>query len=127
MPILPRILLATPCAKDAERLRSLLAGDAEVLTASGPVEAERLLAGRGLAAVIADDRLADGSARVLADRFLKRSARGRAILLASLEHPDVLLGLDRRSPRLEVVFRPWNDWQLRTCLLGQALEATGTG
>jgi DNA-binding NtrC family response regulator len=126
MPHLPRILIVTAHVDTFDAIRTLLSGDAELLVVNEPGQALRLIAERDYHAVVADNRLADGKGRVIVDAFMNRSPQGRAVLLASLLDPDTLMRLDIRSHRLEVIFRPWNDWELRTCLLGPTLEATGT-
>lgn len=123
---LPRLLVATPCPKTFAALRSLFAGDVEMLAAAEPARALEALEQHAFDGVVADSRFHARAARVIADGFLRRNETGVAVVLASLEDPDTLMRLDIRSPRLEVIFRPWNDWELRTCLLGAPFEATGT-
>ena len=115
MPRLPRILVATPCAETLDALRVLLAGDASLVEASDLDGAVSLLGSRSIDGLVADTRIGGPSARRLADAFLR-----------AREHPDTLLRLDIRSPRLQVIFRPWHDWELRTYLVGTPFEATGT-
>lgn len=126
MPHLPRILVVTPHADTFDAIRTLLAGDAELMVVDEPAQALRLLGEQEFQAVVADNRLPDRMGRAVVDAFLRVTPRGPAVLLASLEDPDTLMRLDIRSRRLEVIFQPWNDWELRTCLLGTTLEATGT-
>lgn len=123
---LPRLLIATPCGDTFASLRALLAGDVQMLVAAEPAQALRLLEANAIEALVVDSRLPFRMARVIAESFLRSNPSGTAVILASLEDPDTLMRLDVRSPRLEVIFRPWNDWELRTCLLGAPLEATGT-
>ena len=123
---LPRVLIATPCGDTFASLRTLLAGDVQMLVAAEPAQALRLLESNPIDALVVDSRLPFSMARVIADSFLRSNPSGTAVILASLEDPDTLMRLDVRSSRLEVIFRPWNDWELRTCLLGAPLEATGT-
>lgn len=126
MPHLPRILVATPHEDTFDSLRALFAGDVELMAVDDPAQALRLIGRTEFDGVVADSRLGSRMGRIVLDSYLKVSPRGRAVLLASLEDPDTLMRLDIRSPRLEVIFRPWNEWELRTCLLGAPYEATGT-
>ena len=123
---LPRLLVATPCPETFASLRRLFAGDVEMMSACEPARALEALEQHEFDGLVVDSRLHARTARLVADRFLKTTDRGVAVILASLEDPDTLMRLDIRSPRLEVIFRPWNDWELRTCLLGAPAEATGT-
>ena len=129
-PIRPESRRILVVSKDDELLAAVadvLAGDVQLETSRDPQAALEILKAGEHAGLVADSRLPGRLASSLAECFLGATTSGRAVLVASLDDPDTLMRLNQHGGRLEIIFRPWNDWELRTRVLGRPYEAaTGT-
>jgi len=121
----PRLLAAAADRSTLEELAACLGDDATVV---GTVSASEALAAVGcddFDGVVVDGRLAQRMAGIVGEAFLRKSQTGRVVLLTSMDDPDTLMRLRVDSGRVEVIFRPWNEAELRTCLLRPAAAAMG--
>lgn len=123
----PRILCVSADEEMPRQLDACLGGSAVIDVHADPDHATDLLRSLPFSGAVFDARLPGRQAVHLANVFVRHQPAGRAVIACVSADATTLLGIAARDPRVEVVFHPWDEDEVRERLLGPIEMGAFTG